>query len=775
MRATDDFVNIFPNTDETPPASSASKLNKRPSPHTNDYPEAIKRKGDSKHKTKADNQSKTPSPTASTDDPNTNTTSGETISSSSQTNASTTPTTSPESDTKNGARRKTDSESTTATKSTFSDVSQRMSPIDSDWSPPPTANPSTAPNRNQSPDRDSAEYRSKMQLCETIKPNASILDLSFVDHFSPEWQIPVVGPASAQPQQFLSDTVQLYTEPFSLCVMQNFLNDPRCVFEIEREMCTMEWHRKQMDLYEFHQTTDLANISMAKQPMLRSFYNMLTREMLPWMREATNLPLSKISASCSMYNNGDFLLVHDDLLSDRQIAFVYYVSPYQEKWADHMGGALELFECDPSTDQPKYPIVRQIKPVNNQFIFFQVSHKSFHQVAEVTGNVYPRLTINGWFHGEPQIDTRGIIYSDIEYLKQMPPYQGPSDDDINLTEWITNTYLKSTTKSCIQRHIEQRSEASLESFLIQEFYDVLVAEFKDNDELRWELEGPANQRKFESLRLDANSTSPPMDLLNLFRSQQMFELLHEYTELDFDGRAAQEPTCSIQICRFTQGCYTLLGDSSTFTENALDVILFFNATKKVGKITYLSPNEFANGSETSLDFERSMEESRMRRNQLLLSASNTSVASRSTTDNRNRSKESDRTQSTDDKPSTTSAAAAKAAAKAAATKKNGGDGNASDGSSDTSGVGEGPVQRQTATWRHYSDGSDSDVEYLSCGGESQAEELAHEDALLTIYPKNNSMNLVYRTSGQAKFVKYISKSSLAEDEYLYIMIATYKE
>lgn len=592
-----------------------------------------------------------------------------------------------------------------------------------------------------------------------------------MENFSPEWQIPVVGPASAQPQQFLTDSVQFYTEPFSLCVIQNFLRDPQCVQEIEKEMCTMEWHRKQMDLYEFHQTTDLANMSMAKQPMLKSFYNMMIDEMLPWMREATNLPLTKISASCSMYNNGDFLLVHDDLLSDRQIAFVFYVSPHQEKWTDDMGGALELFECDPVNSQPTYPIVRKINPTNNQFLFFQVSQKSFHQVGEVTNTVYPRLTINGWFHGDPQIDTRGVIYSDIAYLTQMPPYHGPGDERMRLQDWITNTYLKKGTKSYIQRHIEQRSEASLESFLIEEFYDVLVTEFKDNSGMEWVLEGPANQRKFESLALGEYNACPAWDLLDLFRSEEMFQLLHEYTELDFAGSGAGEPSCSIQICRFTQGCYTLLGDSSSFTENALDVILFFSASKKVGKITYLSPNEFANGSETSLDFERSLEESRIQRNQIMLNASNTSTSSRSTSNNRNQSKENDRTQATDDKPGTAAATTTAAAAGASSATGNGGD--VPDSSSDDEAPQ--PRERQTAVWRDYSDGSDTDVEYLSCGGESQAEELAHEDALLTIHPKSNSLNLVYRTSGQAKFVKYISKSSLREDEYLYVMIATYKE
>lgn len=75
----------------------------------------------------------------------------------------------------------------------------------------------------------------------------------------------------------------------------------------------------------------------------------------------------------------------------------------------------------------------------------------------------------------------------------------------------------------------------------------------------------------------------------------------------------------------------------------------------------------------------------------------------------------------------------------------------------------------------YSYGPDDDVSDNDSDDDLDNEELAHEDALLTIHPKNNSLNLVYRLSGQAKFVKYISKNSLKPDEYIYILFASYKE
>lgn len=43
----------------------------------------------------------------------------------------------------------------------------------------------------------------------------------------------------------------------------------------------------------------------------------------------TGLTLNSVSASCSLYGPGDHLLVHDDMLSDRRIAFIFYLAPWR--------------------------------------------------------------------------------------------------------------------------------------------------------------------------------------------------------------------------------------------------------------------------------------------------------------------------------------------------------------------------------------------------------------------------------------------------------------
>ena len=45
----------------------------------------------------------------------------------------------------------------------------------------------------------------------------------------------------------------------------------------------------------------------------------------------TGLTLRSVSASCSLYGPGDHLLVHDDLLADRRVAFILYLAPWRPR------------------------------------------------------------------------------------------------------------------------------------------------------------------------------------------------------------------------------------------------------------------------------------------------------------------------------------------------------------------------------------------------------------------------------------------------------------
>lgn len=84
-----------------------------------------------------------------------------------------------------------------------------------------------------------------------------------------------------------------------------------------------------------------------------------------------------MSATCSIYTNTDYLLIHDDQREDRMVAFIFYLNCIED-WSEELGGALELF----NKDQDGHPVevVKRILPSNNQFIFFPVTTDSYHQV-----------------------------------------------------------------------------------------------------------------------------------------------------------------------------------------------------------------------------------------------------------------------------------------------------------------------------------------------------------------------------------------------------------
>ena len=64
---------------------------------------------------------------------------------------------------------------------------------------------------------------------------------------------------------------------------------------------------------------------------------------------------------------------------------------------DHHGksAALELFDA---AGDVAGRVVKRIVPEFNSLVLFRVSSRSWHQVAEVVGDVQ-RLTVTGWYHG----------------------------------------------------------------------------------------------------------------------------------------------------------------------------------------------------------------------------------------------------------------------------------------------------------------------------------------------------------------------------------------
>lgn len=80
-----------------------------------------------------------------------------------------------------------------------------------------------------------------------------------------------------------SDEVTLTSEPFRLCLLHNFLSNPDIINNIVDDMNTLDWSRKKMDLYEFHQTADLASLTW--QRSIRGIYELLKTQVMSWVSQ----------------------------------------------------------------------------------------------------------------------------------------------------------------------------------------------------------------------------------------------------------------------------------------------------------------------------------------------------------------------------------------------------------------------------------------------------------------------------------------------------------
>uniref|UniRef100_A0A182LYL9 uS12 prolyl 3-hydroxylase n=1 Tax=Anopheles culicifacies TaxID=139723 RepID=A0A182LYL9_9DIPT len=507
---------------------------------------------------------------------------------------------------------------------------------------------------------------------ELVSINGCFFNDDFRERFKLAWQ---------RKESISGPNYQLKQDPFQLAVFQHFLQEDvkraNATKRLEAEFSTVDWKRKQMDLYEFYQTNDLCSL---ERDYLQAFYTVLKEQMMPLVEELTGLKLTHVSASCSMYNAGDYLLVHDDLLSDRRIAYVFYLSPWDchRQWFEKDGGALELFKAD-GNQLPVFPVTDKIYPQNNQLVLFRVCEKSFHQVGEVTTFEYPRLTINGWFHG-PAPAGKGNATNVTPSIIVDTHYISSRKVEIDLAEWINDVYLVDEVKQNVQKKVEMFSEVSLEQFLLLPRFAALLETLANASDLEWKIKGPAHLRKYEVLNFKSLPAASPLGAMyDLFTSKTMFRLLYDYTELDLYGKKAKTPKCAIELQRWERGCYTVLGDSSTYADSTLDLTFYLNAQENVGVITYLVPDGDQQQQGTSANARH------------------------------------------DEQPSSSSTSSA----------------------------------------------------YAECYDE--------DPVLLTLLPKDNVLNVVYRAEGTTKFTKYVShntyleKANDAGHAYTYILVCSYKE
>ncbi|GJQ75974.1 hypothetical protein Trydic_g18029 [Trypoxylus dichotomus] len=393
--------------------------------------------------------------------------------------------------------------------------------------------------------------------------NKSVKD-SLAEYFKVNWD----GNKSFDNEHF-----EIITKPWKACVIKNLLDDDTILKDVRQEFYELNWNKRRLDLYNFHQSVDLKHLQLRNINLIYDFFK---NDLMSLVSKLMNFELTHISATCSFYADTDYLLVHDDQQDDRVVAFVLYFSDVQD-WCESWGGALQLFNCDDNY-QPSV-VERSISPRNNQLVLFPVSPISYHQVEEIKKKNFSRYSINGWFHGK-------TVPSSIlpTYKRRNEPVINIIVSDIDLNEFINPIYLDQENIVDIQSQIETSSEISLLSYFKDDFYDQ-INDALESSELKWKFVGPSNRCCYEVLE-EYTKFEPIQILLQIFQSEVMLRLLKSYTDLELVGQMKYE------IQRWSAGCYSLFNDSKTSEYAELELVMYFGCEKIVGgNIQYVDREE----------------------------------------------------------------------------------------------------------------------------------------------------------------------------------------
>ena len=188
-------------------------------------------------------------------------------------------------------------------------------------------------------------------------------------------------------RSFDSD-IDVIDQPFPHAILRYFLDLDAVADELEW-LAGQEFEPGEADLFSYSSTCELGDASQLAglrtalgDPAWRSRV----------AAAFSTPPLHRIDMAAYVYAQGDFLLPHDDRVTGRQIAYSLHLT---RGLREEDGGALELFA---SHGDVAGSVVKRIVPEFNSLVLFRVSPRSWHQVAEVVGDVQ-RLTVTGWYHG----------------------------------------------------------------------------------------------------------------------------------------------------------------------------------------------------------------------------------------------------------------------------------------------------------------------------------------------------------------------------------------
>ncbi|KAK9507515.1 hypothetical protein O3M35_007355 [Rhynocoris fuscipes] len=366
------------------------------------------------------------------------------------------------------------------------------------------------------------------------------------------------------------ENYELINSPFRLLKLTDLISDSSFKDLLIKDLKELEFIRKDNDLYNLRQSCDLNNCNVES---ISKFVVLLRSKIEPLLSTIMGVTFNgTLSVTASLYRSGEYLLCHDDRCDDRCVAFVYYLTESENE----AGGHFRMFEHNVENGQPTR-VSCSLPPKANSLICFEVGNYTYHEVGEVLDENFERLSINGWFHSDSNLNKEGLNY--IDPMPRLYPQISP-EAPLTLNKYINKTYCAQSNIVLAQEQFEKDSFILLSDFFVSDFFKTCAESMKEITS--WEVIGPANRRRYECSELES-LPGPLQIMINLIRSPMFISYLKDITGLDLIPNSDEEENdkcteMTLQIQKWTNGSYTMATDNDAFFhKSGLDMIFYFNS------------------------------------------------------------------------------------------------------------------------------------------------------------------------------------------------------
>uniref|UniRef100_A0A2H8TJ70 uS12 prolyl 3-hydroxylase n=1 Tax=Melanaphis sacchari TaxID=742174 RepID=A0A2H8TJ70_9HEMI len=332
-------------------------------------------------------------------------------------------------------------------------------------------------------------------------------------------------------------------------------------FKLRDALLKMTFKKKSCDLYSFSQSSDFIRSPNLEKPkeveQFLIFLKEIKQNIATYLGKKFN---SMISASCSKYDRGDYLLCHDDRVDDRSVAFIYYLN---YDWLPEWGGTLDVYSVDNMNCAKE--IVKNINPEFNSMIFFPVEKYTYHQVAENT-SAFSRVSINGWFHCD---ELSWEMYD--HPVKCLSPIYTPhliSPDRVKTAfdVFIDPMYQDNMYREAVRDIFIRDGFIMCEGFFKPCMVDILSNEIFSNS-MNWKIKGPLNKRQYKHVD-NKELPNSILFIVNMLKTDCMFKFFQECSGLEFLG-------VNIEVQRWHGGHYMVSGGNDGVAGFDIFSVYFF--------------------------------------------------------------------------------------------------------------------------------------------------------------------------------------------------------